>query len=230
MGQDRGLGQARGAGRIDETGGVLRPHRLPAAGEQPRAAASELVTAAQRLFPRKDPTFALRRVTLDQDDPLQARQVRAQGNHLVEQFPVLDDEHLRLGVVQEVLDLLRRIGLVNSDGHQAGVRNADIGDLPLRPVRGPERHPILWIQPLGEQGVGDPAYRPVVVDPADRRPAFPRFEVKGGRVTPALRGSLEQRRHGFGQLAGHLRGRRRTYSRAHAATIRELRQLPIGLW
>ena len=95
MGQDRGLGQARGAGRIDETGGVLRPHRLPAAGKQPRAAASELVTAPQRLFPGEDPTFAFRRVALDQDHPLQAGQVRAQGDHLVEQLAVLDDQHLR---------------------------------------------------------------------------------------------------------------------------------------
>src|SRR5438445_395184 len=110
MGQDRGLGQARGAGRIDETGGVLRPHCVPTAGKQPRAAASELVTAPQSLFPGEDPTFAFR------------------------------------------------------------------------------------------------------------------------RVAPALRGPLEQRRHGFGQLAGHLRGRWRTYGRVHAATIRELRRLAIGLW
>src|SRR2546425_5417233 len=124
-----------------------------------------------------------------------------------------------------MLDLLRSVGLVDRDGHQPGVRDADVGDLPLRPVRGPERDSVLRVQPLGQQGVGHPTHGAAVIGPTDRRPALARLEMEGGRVTPALRGALEQRGHGFGQLAGHFRRRRRTYGRAHAATIRELRRL-----
>jgi hypothetical protein len=47
--------------------------------------------------------------------------------------------------------------LIDGDGDQAGVRDADVGDLPLRAVRRPERYPFVRVQPFGKQRVGDPA-------------------------------------------------------------------------
>ena len=150
MGQHGGLGNAGRPRGVDQAGRVVRLQRLPATRQQARSPAPELVSLAHCLRPADDPAVPIGHVTLDQDDALQAGQLAPHREHLVEQFPVLHDQHLGFGVGQQVLDLLGRIGLIDGNGDQAGVEDGDVADLPLRPVDRPDGNPVLRVQPFGQ--------------------------------------------------------------------------------
>src|ERR1700694_303608 len=59
MREDRGFRKTGGTRGVDQAGGVLRPDRLPAAGEEPRPAAAEFIAPAPPLAPggRPRPPF-----------------------------------------------------------------------------------------------------------------------------------------------------------------------------
>jgi len=65
---------------------------LPAAGQQAGPPSAELITALQRLLPAEDPLLEAGPIAVDEDDPLQRRQLPPHRHDLVEQLAVFDDD------------------------------------------------------------------------------------------------------------------------------------------
>ena len=125
-------------------------------------------------------------------------------------------------MAQQVFDLVGRQCLVDGHRDQSGVQDRQVGDLPLRPVGRPERHPIPRLEAFRDHGIAEPVHRPGVLLPVDRHPARARLEVQRGRIRALARRVLEERGYRFGQ-GGRLDDRLgRANCRVHAATIREL--------
>ena len=222
--QDRRLGRAGGAGGVDQAGHILRLHRLPAAGQQARTAAAELVASPERVFPADHPAFDLGGLTVDQDDPFEVRQLRPHRGDLVEERALFDDQHLRLGMREQVLHLFGCQCRIDGDRDRAGMHDAEVRDLPLRTVGRPQRDPILRLQAFAQQRVGEPRDRTRVLRPADPDPALAGLEKEGGCVGSSSRRLLEERRNRFRQRGRGIQGWLvQPHSRFHAATIREFR-------
>ena len=194
--EDGRLWGSRRAGGVDQAGHIVRPHRLPPAGQQPRAVASECVTPAQCFRPGDHPAVQLRRIAFDQDHPFQGREFVAQSGDLVEQVPVGHDQDLRFGVVEQVGHLIGSKGWIDRHRHRPGMQDAEVRDLPLRTVGRPDGDPVLGAEPLVQDRVAQAADAISVFAPAHRGPLVAGLEMQRGCVGAAGSGHLEQRRDG----------------------------------
>ncbi len=77
--------------------------------------------------------------------------LRQDGKHLLQLLLVLEEEEARLGVVEDVEDLLGRGGRVDAAGGSAGGHDPQRGVEPLRPVLAQDRHVLLVAEAEGHQ-------------------------------------------------------------------------------
>ena len=143
---------------------ALAPIR-PRAPEAPRSASSSSEIAS-------------RRAARHPDHVLEPRALVADGADLLQLLVVLDDDGDRVGVLEHVLALLRRVRLVDRDHGRAGGERGEVEVGPLRPGVGEDRDLVALLDPevdqpereladdLADLGVGlrDPAARRVLVD------------------------------------------------------------------
>jgi len=92
---------------------------------------------------------------VEDDNLAQGRTARAARQDLVELFFVLGEDHRGRGVVDEILDLDRGIGRIDSGGNAAGTQDAHIGEHPFRYRIGNDRGDVPRLEADGVQPVGD---------------------------------------------------------------------------
>ncbi len=162
-----------------------------------------------------------RRIAVDDDHVLEVRQASARLEHL-RQVLLLADQQPRVGVGDDVLDLVRRVCAVDGERRRAEHHRGEIAEMELRPVGQHQRDRLTASEPeLGEapREVVDataqlgPRDRELVTFGADRHLLGP----FGGRQAEGLR---ERRRPGGGTL-------RRAQFRDRAIHVRSSR-LAIG--
>ncbi len=109
-------------------------------------------------------------VVVEDDDPVELGQLVSDLEDLGRQLVVLDEAHARLGVTQDVGDLLGRTRLVQRHGHAAVGQCAEVGQVPLDPVVGEDPDLLTGSDSqLGQPG-GDLADGPAVVGPGQHLP------------------------------------------------------------
>jgi hypothetical protein len=155
--------------------------------------------------PHRDGVVAF---AVDPDDVLELGDLAADRPHLLHLLLVLEDQGHRVGVLQHVLDLLRRVRLVDRHHGGADAQRGVIEVGPFRPGIREERDLVA----LADAEV-DQAERQPLDDLADlavglRDPLARRILVRdGSELTVQLRGAREQvgDRLGSGVLLGGVR-------------------------
>ena len=160
-----------GPGRVDEGADVVGADRavalLPVGLAARGAALGELVERDRVARPAGHP-----------DHVLELRAAIADLADLLQLLVVLDHDRDRVGVLEHVLALLRRVGLVDRDDRGAGGERGEVEVGPLGPGVGEDRDLVALLDPevhqperqladdLADLGVGlrDPVARVVLVD------------------------------------------------------------------
>ncbi|MEY9472406.1 hypothetical protein ABH992_004805 [Bradyrhizobium yuanmingense] len=209
IGVHRAFRRAGRAGRIDKdreiAGAAAVDHLLPQRFAADHVVAAERAKLVQRHHHVVGETAEALHV--EHDDLLQAGAPRAAGENLVELLLVLGEDHLRCGVVDEILDLGRRIGRIDSAGDAAGAQYAHVGVNPFGHGIGDDGGDLAGHEADGAKRVGDlfgdlqpfsPARRLPDAELllADRRPVAPRL----GGAQEALRDRISDRQH---RRSGH---------------------------
>ena len=94
-------------------------------------------------------------ITSEEHDELEVGELVAPPDHLRQLVGLIQEAAPCLAVAQDVGDLLRRVARIDRHAHEAGGQDAEISDVPLRTVRGQDRHPVAGFEPGGTQPVGD---------------------------------------------------------------------------
>ncbi len=170
--QHRPLGGAGGAGGVDEDGEIVGlgdvHHGLEGAGVLLVVACAELHQLAERHhLGIAEPAEPLEVVD---EDLHEGRTAVAHREDLVELLLVLGEEEARAAVVDDVLDLARRVRGVDAVGDAADGQRAEVRVEPLRAVVGDDRHHVARPEPQRHQPEPDvPGLEPVL-PPGDRPP------------------------------------------------------------
>ncbi len=201
-----GVGELHALGRpgrsrgVDERDQVLGRDGLPG-GVEVEARASARGQLVERL---------------DDHDVLEGGAARLRGLDPIEERR-LGDEHTVARVAQQVLDLLRRRGVVDRERHRAEVHRRDVHEVELGAIREHERHRVAPLHAeTGEPG-REVSHALGVLAPGDRRRVAQRAQrhLVGHLRGAALEGLAQRRRLQAGGRAGTRVGR----SRRHRATI-----------
>ncbi|MGY4299600.1 hypothetical protein ACVWXN_007695 [Bradyrhizobium sp. i1.4.4] len=196
---------------VDEDDKVVRAaavdHLLP------QLLAADHVVAAERteLVERHHHVVgeAAEALHVEHDDLLQGRTARAAGEHLVELLLVLCKDHPGPGIVDQIFDLGRCIGRIDSRGNTAGAQNPHVGMNPFRHGIGDDGGDVAGQKAGGAKRVGDLLRDLQPLAPAGRlpdaefllansRPVAPRL----GGAQEALRDRISDRQH---RRSGHAR-------------------------
>ena len=157
---------------------------------------------------------------LDDHDVLEGGAARLRGLDPIEERR-LGDEHAVARVAQQVLDLLRRRGVVDRERHRAEVHRRDVHEVELGAIREHERHRVapLHAEP-GEPG-REVSHALGVLAPGDRRRVAQRAQrhLVGHLRGAALEGLAQRRRLQAG-------GRARSARRQVASPSRDYRTTP----
>ena len=97
-------------------------------------------------------------VGVDDHDLLEEGELIADALDLVELLLVLDEDKLRLGVVEHVLDLFGRVALVDRGNDCAGAQRAEVGVGPLGTRVGKDCDLVAEGDAVGHQSLGDSAH------------------------------------------------------------------------
>ena len=119
--------------------------------------------------------------------------------HLRELLGVLGDQHLRLGVAEDVLDLGGRRGRIDRDHDRADRRQGVVGECPLEPRAAQDRDLVALLDVEGEEAVRQRGDAAGGLLPADLAPAVGLAdEERGARAAGAgaLPPQLADRREG----------------------------------
>ena len=187
MAEHRALGRSRGARRVDEDRQVLRScdvdHRIPGAGMLAVVAGAELEQRLERHDLRVGE--AVQAVHIVDEDLHEPGAPRAHLEDLVELLFVAGEEEARAAVVDDVLDLPRRVGRVNAVGNAAHRHGGEVRVEPLRAVVGDDRHDVARPQPERHQTQADLSRLRPILGPRDRAPDAEVLFAHGHR-RPAL--------------------------------------------
>ena len=202
VGDERALGRAGRARGVDDDRGrrwIERSHAL-----RPRVDAARLRAAALEVVPGQQHRVVERAdvARVDHHHVAQRGQALADRERLVELLLVLGHEHDRLRVLEQVLDLGRRAGRVDPDGHRAQALHGQVGEHPLRPVLGLHRDAVARPHPELGQRERDVRRALRVLRPGRLAPA-PAPLLAQRDVAGALAGVAQQL---GGQRAGLRRG------------------------
>ena len=107
---------------------------------------------------------------IDHNDANEIRAAPPDGKRLVELLVVLDEQHVRAGIAQDVFDLVRGRGRIDAGADQADTLRADVGVKPLRPVFRQHRDHVAAATANLEQRQPDSAGICVVLAPRHRMP------------------------------------------------------------
>ena len=170
--QHRPLGGAGGAGRVDEDGEIfgLRDldHPVEGAGMLPVVARAQLEQRGERhdlgVAEVVEPFHVV------DDDLHELGTARAHLQDLVELLLVLGEEEAGAAVVDDVLDLPRRIRRVDAVGDAADRQGAEVGVEPLRAVVGDDRHDVPGLEAERDQPEPDVPGPLAVLAPGDGTP------------------------------------------------------------
>src|SRR5207244_8718343 len=133
-------------------------------------------------LPGEDPGL-LALIALDDHDRLETGHVPPYLDDLGELRRVLHDERPDLGVVDDVLDEVRRVGGVDRDGPAAGREDGEVGLDPLGAAGREDAHRLVLLPPEGEEAQGDLTNDLPALPPAARLPGPP-FLALLGRARP----------------------------------------------
>ena len=153
---------------------------------------------------------------VDADHPLEGGQLDLEVVHLRELLGVLGDQHLRLGVAQDELDLGGRRSRIDRDHDRADRRQGVVGECPLEPRAAQDRDLVALLNVEGEEAVRQRGDAVGGLLPADLAPAVGfADEERGARTVgaDALPPQLADRR------AGGLAGRGLLDCLGHGRTI-----------
>ena len=157
VGMHRALGRAGRARRVDENGEIVgaaaADHRLPQ-----RLAALLVVLSQRHEFGQRQHhrvVEAAQPLHVEHDDLLQRRAARAARQDLVELLFILGEDHPGRGIVDEIFDLGRGIGRIDSGRDAAGAENAHVGKDPFRDRVGDDRGDVAGPEADGVQGKGN---------------------------------------------------------------------------
>jgi hypothetical protein len=170
--QHRPLGRPGGAGGVDEDGQVLGLGDLDHPIERARVLA---VVAGAQLEQRREVQHlriaeAVQALQVVHDDLDELPTAGADLQDLVELLLVLGEEEAGAAVVDDVLDLARRVGRVDPVGDPAHREGAEIGVEPLGTVVGDDRHHVAGAETEGDETEAGVARALAVLAPADRAP------------------------------------------------------------
>ena len=127
--------------------------RSPGSVAAASASRSAGVADAQRVVRLHVVRRQLRR--LDDEDPLQVRQLVAHLEESLEEPDVLDHRDRRLGVVDQVLQLLGRRGVVDRDRRRPQERGGQVDDVELGPVAHHQHDPLARFETRRLQPAGN---------------------------------------------------------------------------
>ena len=134
MAVHRALGRPGGAGRIDEDGQVVGLARVDQLFEE-RVLALAVVAARRHELVERDHhriVEGAKPLHVEHDDLAQAGTAVAHVERLVELLVILDEQDGGLRIVDQVLDLLGRIGRIDAGGNAARTEDAEVGVVPFR--------------------------------------------------------------------------------------------------
>src|ERR1700694_5092718 len=161
----------RGAGGVDESGQVLRPHLTPRLVEGIRSASCLDAAGFHEVVPAHDFTG---RVPLDQHNVAQMWKVLADGQEPGQEARVFDEDDSGLAMVDDVGDLLGGESRIQAHRRAAGMHDRQVGDRVLGSIPhedGAEAAPpkpeclqtdaqVTYLFAVLSPGEGAPALRP----------------------------------------------------------------------
>ena len=171
MGQHRALGRAGRARGVDDDRHVAR---LAAwrCGPPIRRGCSRACASPSARSSSSDITCGSEKVAqalhVEHDDLPQARRALAHGQDLVELLLVLHEQVLGVAVVDEILDLRRRVGRIDAGGDAGRAQHAKIAEQPLLVVVGQDGGALARLQPERDQARADGLGRLAVLRPRCR--------------------------------------------------------------
>ena len=199
------LGRPRGARCVDEgadvLGGDRAPALLPLGGVASLAAAGDLLHRGRVLAAACHP-----------DHLLELGQALADGADLLELLVVLDDDDARVRVLEDVLALFRRVGLVDRDHGRPGGERREIEVGPFGPCVGEDRDLVALLDPHLDQPEGERAHGVPDLVEAARGPGTGLVLVHDGGAVAVLLGGPRQE-VGDGHRPGARRSCRRMWRR-----------------
>ena len=151
------LGRARRAGGIDKDGEIAcasaPDHLVPQRFVALLVVAPERHELGQRQHHRVGK--AAQALHVEHDDLLQRRTPRTARQDLVELFLVLGEDHFGRGIVDQIFDLHRRVGRIDSGRDAAGAQDAHVGIDPFRHCIGDDRGDVTRPEARRMQAEGD---------------------------------------------------------------------------
>jgi hypothetical protein len=209
MAQHRALRGPGGARRVADDRRVVGAPLLELVLEVRRVADGEFAAVLLQLLERHQERLAVGPQTpcVVVDDRLQTRAARADVQELVDLLLVLDDREPRLGVVEDVRDLLFDPVLVERDRHAAERLRAEHRPVELRTVVTDDGDLVAATEAEGREAKRDEAALLVVVAPRVGLPDAVVLLANGDVLRPRPRVVADEPREGLRHVAsGALHG------------------------
>ena len=169
LGEPDALRAAGRAAGVDQRRELLGPDRVDAAPHQVGVVGEPLAPAGRELV-QPDHPLAVRRA-LEGDHGAQRRQLVAVVAQLGDLGVVLGEGHHRPGVGHDVGDVLRVGARVDGGRGRPGAEHREVGQHPLDPGGGDQRHPLLRLHAEVQQAGGEVLHPLAGLAPGDRLPA-----------------------------------------------------------
>ena len=224
MAQHGALRRPGGAGGVDEDGEVVGAgdldQRVPGAGMLVLVAGAQVeeVVEGHHLWIGE----AVQPLDVEHDDLHEPGAARADFQDLVELLLVAGEEEAGAAVVDDVLDLARRIRGVDAVGHAAHRHRPQIRVQPLRPVLREDRHHVARPQAEGHQAEPDTPRALAIVAPGDGPPHAEVLLAHGHGVAALPDDVTEEPRQGVLPVHGGGAAQRHVFFRFHRRVPRTL--------
>lgn len=168
----RTLGRAGRAGGVDEDRRILRLRLGDLLVEAVGIFLQELAADPVEVVEEDDLLVGefVQPVTVEDDDLRQSRHLVPHGQKLVELLVILDEQEATVGIVDEILELLGRIGRVNARRDAAHGLDAEIGVDPLLVVFRQDGDHLAPLQAERQQTETDQSGMVVEIGPAIGQP------------------------------------------------------------
>ncbi len=193
------LRRPRRARRVDDRRELLGPGPPHALGERGLVRGFTLAAEPAQRLPRQHHLRRLRRVVArDDDDLLEPRHLLPHLQGLGELGRVLDDQGLRLRVVDHVGDEVRRVGRIDRHRDAASAEDREVGLDPLGAARRQERDALALLAADRDEPEGDLPHDPANFAPGERLPPGSLLERLRGPARASLHPVPEQARECIG--------------------------------